>query len=225
MRALFWLLNDVKRLRRLGALSDCKSCTVKSPSQDGFLAAPSHSFDVGAQLTTTVRHSSSNCYKLLLVSQQRIVVMITRSESFSKSKNMASTWSVLVLLAILHAGQAYRVEPSPETNSIFPAPLPSSHLSSTKQHGVKDIKIFYQSGVSWTFLHYALTLLVIKCALLDFWQTSFFAVSKLFVNILGLKLGCRKSVFRQKVSCFAMVFSLVQVCYFSWIILRKPQDL
>lgn len=195
MRALFWLLNDVKRLRRLGALSDCKSCTVKSPSQDGFLAAPSHSFDVGAQLTTTVRHSSSNCYKLLLVSQQRIVVMITRSESFSKSKNMASTWSVLVLLAILHAGQAYRVEPSPETNSIFPAPLPSSHLSSTKQHGVKDIKIFYQSGVSWTFLHYALTLLVIKCALLDFWQTSFFCCFQVVCEHFGPKIRLSKICF------------------------------
>ena len=71
-------------------------------------------------------------------------------------KNMAPA---LVFSLLLQVASAYRLEASPETNSILPAPLTSlnfknskfvsSHLSSNKHHGVnKDIKVYYQSGVS-----------------------------------------------------------------------------
>ena len=90
-------------------------------------AAPSHSFEGALQLHVEL------C-KLLLVSQQRIMVTI-RAEM------------KLLFLLQLHLALAYRLEPSPQTNSIFPA----AKIMSKSVN--KDIKIFYQSGVSsyWRF--------------------------------------------------------------------------
>jgi len=116
-------------------------------------------------------------------SQQRNVAMKTRrSEKNSSNRSCSRNFSkilfpsitnltspdivmapVLVLSFLLHCSvamtSAYRLEPSPQTNSIFPpkssidSSLPSlSHLSlsqtTSKKHGVKDMKIYYQSGNS-----------------------------------------------------------------------------
>merc|ERR1712150_307869 len=110
-------------------------------------------------------------------SQQRIVVMIAMisgfiSKGISRSRNMAITMisasgeiiglgyttksltlqACFVLGFLLQTSLAYRLDPNPQTNSIF-ATVPSSSISSStssqsssqlsSKHGVK---VFYQSG-------------------------------------------------------------------------------
>ena len=147
------------------------------------LAAPSHSF-VGILARSLVADCSSSVTTLeeLLgrsFSQQRIVVMIAMisgfiSKGISRSRNMAITMisasgeiiglgyttksltlqACFVLGFLLQTSLAYRLDPNPQTNSIF-ATVPSSSISSStssqsssqlsSKHGVK---VFYQSGVS-----------------------------------------------------------------------------
>ena len=58
--------------------------------------------------------------------------------------------SIVTTLFFSQISLAYRLEPSPETNSIFASVPSSSHSSSnlSQKHGVK---VFYQSGVSSSF--------------------------------------------------------------------------
>ena len=82
----------------------------------------------------------------LRVSQQLSVVMITSSRPFYWDK-----MNLLILSVFVSSIEAYKLqEPSPQTNSIFPM-LPLSHLSSNKNHRDNNIKVYYQSGVSWIF--------------------------------------------------------------------------
>ena len=80
-------------------------------------------------------------------------------------------------LAMAYHNNHNKFEPSPQTNSIFPSNhhiqnspklsdssvtklpsnLQSSHLSTSSnknKHGVKDIKVYYQSGVSLIFIYF-----------------------------------------------------------------------
>ena len=61
--------------------------------------------------------------------------------------------SIVTTLFFSQISLAYRLEPSPETNSIFASVPSSSHSSSnlSQKHGVK---VFYQSGVSSSFFCY-----------------------------------------------------------------------
>ena len=106
------------------------------------------------------------------LSQQRIVVMIAMigkgsrsrfaitmiSLGYSTSTKSLTLQACFVLGFLLQTSLAYRLDPNPQTNSIF-ATVPSSsisssstsssqtssQLSSSSKHGVK---VFYQSGVS-----------------------------------------------------------------------------
>ena len=64
----------------------------------------------------------------------------------------------ILILSLLSSVEAYKLqessmEPSPQTNSIFPMLPLSSHLSSSKKNhkDKNNIKVYYQSGVSQFF--------------------------------------------------------------------------
>ena len=65
--------------------------------------------------------------------------------------------SLCILSLLLSSLEAYKLqesmEPSPQTNSIFPMLPLSSHLSSSKKNHKdnNNIKVYYQSGVSQSF--------------------------------------------------------------------------
>ena len=56
--------------------------------------------------------------------------------------------SIVTTLLFSQISLAYRLEPSPETNSIFSASVPSSSHSSSNLSQKHGVKVFYQSGVS-----------------------------------------------------------------------------
>ena len=115
------------------------------------------------------RRTTSARSSFLSVSQHRGAAMITSELSkTAKSSFDIMAPRLVVLSFLLQFTLAYRLDKpmlsygsssssktsSSSSNSIFPSPLPSSlsHLSSMSNHrGVKDMKIYYQSGVSLSF--------------------------------------------------------------------------
>merc|ERR1712241_648103 len=84
-----------------------------------------------------------------LLSDHDISADHTRSK-FSASMMMGrfQIASIVTTLLFSQISLAYRLEPSPETNSIFSASVPSSSHSSSNLSQKHGVKVFYQSGNS-----------------------------------------------------------------------------
>merc|ERR1719195_314328 len=95
------------------------------------------------QSTTTTTTKRNNNIAITMITD-----LVTTSSYTTKSSTL-TIQACFVLGFLLQTSLAYRLDPNPQTNSIF-ATVPSSSISSssTSSSSKHGVKVFYQSGNS-----------------------------------------------------------------------------